>query len=87
MAKRTGLHIKCPHCGGLGKIAIERATVGDMILACRNAKNMTQQELSEKVGLSRGQVANIEGGRSDLPIKTLARFAGVLGCTTKDLVP
>jgi transcriptional regulator with XRE-family HTH domain len=58
-----------------------------MILAQRKAKNMTQEELAAKVQKSRAQVANIEGGRSDLPIKTLMAFAVALGCSPRDLVP
>lgn len=87
MPKRTGLHVKCPHCDGTGKLSLERASVGDMILARRKLADMTQQTLCEKVGLSRAQIANIEGGRSDMPLRTLARFAEALNCTMKDLVP
>ena len=85
--KRTGLSIKCPHCDGSGRMAMERLNVGDLIHAQRKARGMTQDELCQKVLLSRAQIANIEGGRSDIPLKTLARFADALGCTMKDLVP
>lgn len=86
MAKKSP-GIKCPHCNGSGTIELAEATVGDMILGARNANNMTQQTLAQKVGLSRAQIANIEGGRSDVPLKTLARFAAALDCTMRDLVP
>lgn len=79
--------IKCPHCDGTGKIGLEAATVGDMILAARKAKNLTQAELATAVGLSRAQIANLEAGRSDLPMKTLSRFADALGVTMRELVP
>jgi len=58
-----------------------------MILTARKIAGLTQAELAPKVGLSRGQVANIEGGRSDLPMRQLAKFAAALGCGMKDLVP
>ena len=85
--KRTGLSVKCPHCDGTGRLSLERANVGDMILARRKANGLTQEQLAVKVGRSRAQIANIEGGRSDLPLKTLALFAEALSCSMRDLVP
>ncbi len=79
--------VECPHCGGTGKLATEAVTVGTMILAVRRAKKMTQDELCKLVGLSRAQIANIESGRSDMPLKTLARFADAFKCSMKELVP
>jgi transcriptional regulator with XRE-family HTH domain len=58
-----------------------------MILAARKKSGMTQEQLAGKVQLSRAQVANIEGGRSDMPLKTLARFSEALGVPARDLVP
>lgn len=87
MSKKQPGFIKCPHCRGTGQLEMRAATVGDMILGVRNAKNMTQDMLAQKVRLSRAQIANIEGGRSDVPLKTLARFAEALGTTMRDLVP
>lgn len=84
---KTDGTIVCPHCDGTGRMSIERASIGDTILAARKAKGMTQQDLCEKVQLSRAQIANIEAGRSDMPLKTLARFAEALGCSMRDLIP
>ena len=85
--KRTGISVKCPHCDGSGRLSLERATVGDMILARRKACEMTQEDLSKKMLLSRAQIANIEGGRSDVPVKTLQRFGEAFGCSARDLIP
>jgi len=41
--KRTGLSVKCPHCEGSGRLALERASIGDMILAAR----MTPAEVKD----------------------------------------
>jgi len=79
--------MKCPHCNGSGKLSPQEATVGDMILSMRKSLNLTQQDLASKVGLSRAQIANVESGRSDMPISTLKRYADALGCTMKDLLP
>lgn len=89
MAKKmngTG-SVPCPHCDGTGRLSLSAASVGDMILAARKARKMTQEKLAGAVGLSRAQIANIEGGRSDVPMRTLARFADALGTTMRDLVP
>lgn len=85
--KKINGSIKCPHCDGTGRIALSQSSFGDMILAARKAKQMTQEKLAVTVGLSRAQIANIEAGRSDVPLKTLARFADALGTTMRDLVP
>ena len=53
----------------------------------RKSLKLTQQELASKVGLSRAQIANVEAGRSDMPLSTLKRYADAFGCTMKDLVP
>ena len=87
MAKRTGLSIICPHCDGKGRMQMGRLSVGVLILAKRKAKGLTQEELAAKVMKSRAQIANVEGCRSDLPIKTLMLFAEALGCSPKDLIP
>lgn len=66
---------------------INSASVGEMIHAIRKIKGLTQEDLAREVGLSRGQVANIEVGRSDMPLRTLARFAEALGVQMKELIP
>lgn len=89
MAKKNGAEpsIQCPHCDGTGRLVIARTTAGDMILARRKASGMTQEELCKKVMLSRAQIANVESGRSDIPLKTLQRFADAFGCSPRDLIP
>lgn len=79
--------MKCPHCKGTGKLGPEQVNVGVMILAMRNARQLTQQDVANKAGLSRAQIANIEVGRSDIPVRTLALIASALDCSMKDLVP
>lgn len=89
MPKRSanGLTMKCPHCDGTGRLHMERMSVGDVILAKRKGAGLTQDQLAKKVMLSRAQVANVEGGRSDIPIKTLQLFADAFGCSARDLLP
>lgn len=87
MLERSGITVKCPHCDGTGRMAMERASVGDMIQVQRKKAGLTQEQLCEKVLLSRAQIANIEGGRSDIPTKKLLLFAEALGCSARDLLP
>ncbi len=58
-----------------------------MIMEMRKSKKLTQEALSERVGLSRTQITNIEVGRSDVTMKVLERFALALKCSPKDLIP
>lgn len=47
------------------------ASIGQNIKAARNAIGLTQQQLAEKVGLSRPQIANIEGGKIGMYVNTV----------------
>lgn len=79
--------MKCPHCSGTGELKPEEISVGTMVLAFRKAAGITQDELSRSCGLSRGQIANLETGRTDVPTLTLRRIADALGCSAKELIP
>lgn len=88
MGQRPGVGpLICPRCGGTGEVHDKSAGVGDIIAAYRQRLNLTQEDLSKRVGKSRSQIANIEAGRSDLPISTLKKFAEAFGVSVKDLVP
>lgn len=60
--------------------------IGQRIAARRVAFQMTQQDLSDKVGLGRAQVANIEAGRSDMPLSRFLEFCEALECTADELL-
>lgn len=79
--------MKCPRCGGSGDLPDASVHVGDMIRLQREARGWTQQILAERVGRSRAQVANLESGRSDIPVSGLQKFAAAFGCPMKDLCP
>lgn len=52
--------------------------IGQLIKQLRVAQNMTQTELGEKMGLKKSTVALCEGGKRNLTIETLQRFAAAL---------
>jgi len=56
-------------------------------MARRKSLNMTQEELASKAGISRGQIANLETDRSDLPMSTFVRISHALDCSPKELFP
>ena len=77
--------MKCPHCAGTGQL--DHPTFGAMVIEARKAAGLTQHELAMKAAISRGQLANIETDRTDVPLKTLSRIADALGVPTRELVP
>lgn len=63
------------------------ATLGDRICNARLKLLMTQAELAKKVDLSRASIANIETGRQQMLLHTLADIAKVLKLDAKELLP
>lgn len=86
MHKPKGKRIPCPHCNGAGTIIMPDPHIGDMIAARRKLLGMTQADLAKAVKLSRGQVANTEAGRSDVTVKTLARYGLALQIAPGELL-
>ena len=52
----------------------------------RKSRGMTQGQLAETVGISREMVSYLECGRKSGSIETLCRIAGVLKCSTDELL-
>lgn len=80
-------HVKCPRCGGMGYLTAATTRVGDLIAARRLKLDMTQLDLAQLVGISRAQIANIEGGRTDPMLRDLRKYADALQCEPKELIP
>lgn len=66
----------CAHCNGTGQIP---EAFGDRLKDAREAKGMTQAALSERVGVSRPQIANMETNRTDAGIPVLIGISAELG--------
>lgn len=61
--------------------------VGSRIRQHRSERPLTQQELAERVGLSRAAIANIELGRQRIALHMLLRFADALGVPPGRFLP
>ena len=70
----------------MDKSQAEEETVGARIRAARLARNMTQAELAEAVGVSRSAVAQWETERSGQVRGNLTRIASVLSVTVEHLL-
>lgn len=60
--------------------------MGYKIREMREAKDMTQEELSEKSGISRVTISGLENGTErNTTSKTLVKIAKALGCTVDQI--
>lgn len=53
------------------------------MLDARQKAGLTQAQVAERMGVKQPVVAKIEGGRSNVSIDTLKRYAHATGCTIK----
>lgn len=58
----------------------------DTLKELRNDKNLTQKELSEKLGLSKNTVCEYEKGRAEPSIETLIELSKIFGVSVDYLV-
>ena len=57
------------------------------IREAREARNLTLEQLADRVGISYGEVAKTERGDRDLRVSRLILFARALQCHPTDLLP
>src|SRR5215475_5333003 len=62
-------------------------TVGTLIRRRRRELDLTQAKLANRLGMSRGALANIETGRQNLLLHQLYRFAAALDMNVHELLP
>ncbi len=70
-----------------GKEALLYQEVGRRIKKLRNQLQMKQEDLAERVGLSRASIVNIENGRHRAHLFTLYNLASALRCPLLELLP
>ncbi|WP_353959283.1 helix-turn-helix domain-containing protein [Paeniroseomonas aquatica] len=64
----------------------ERVTFGANVKAARKAQCLTQEQLSERVGIKQGYLSRIEGGKADMTFEVMTRVAKALGSDVHKLL-
>ena len=59
--------------------------LGSRIKALRSAKNFTQEQIADKIGISRQKSARIESGVNSITLDILSEITEVLGVTIGDI--
>ncbi|HFI0453926.1 TPA: helix-turn-helix transcriptional regulator [Streptococcus suis] len=59
--------------------------LGNRIKSLRKAKQMSQEFVAEKIGVSRQKYARIENGISNITLDILSKIAGVFDITVGDI--
>ena len=59
--------------------------LGGRIKALRSARNFTQEQVADKIGVSRQKYARIESGVNSVTLDILSKIAEVLGVTVGDI--
>ena len=62
------------------------AALGKRIRALRRQANLSQEDVAERVGLTRTSITNIERGRQQLQVHTLVAIAHTLGVRLDELL-
>lgn len=66
----------CPYCRGTGKMSPSPAT---RIVALRQQHKLNQSEFANMIGISRGQIANMESGRTNFSTDLYIRISDKFG--------
>ena len=61
------------------------ALLGGRIKALRTAKNYTQEQVAERLGISRQKYARIENGANSITLDILTKIADMLDVTVGDI--
>lgn len=64
----------------------ESKRLGENLKVIRASKNITQSELAEKLGADKSFVSNIENGKTNPTLSTIASLAKALGVSTNELL-
>lgn len=77
--------IKDRHIGKVGtprrdryEAELQSSLVGEAIKRARKSRNMTQEELAQRIGVQRTQISKIESGRN-LTLSTISRVFKAMG--------
>lgn len=59
--------------------------IGEAIKKARQAQNLTQEELGERIGVQRAQISRLEKGKSIITLPTMSRVFRALGIKSRVL--
>lgn len=59
--------------------------LGGRIKALRNAKNFTQEQIADRIGISRQKYARIESGANNITLEVLSQIAKILDVSVGDI--
>ena len=59
--------------------------LGEAIKNARQAQNLTQEQLGERIGVRKSQISKLENGKSVITLPTIARVFKALGVTSAAL--
>lgn len=64
----------------------ESEKLGNNLKRLRTKKGITQGDIARSLGVSRGFVSNIENGKTNPTLATIARLANAIGVTSDELL-
>ena len=79
----VGEQLKDPDFAKEWEVAQQEMEIMLAVYEARTSKNLTQEELAEKVGISKATINRIETGMQDPSIKTLQKIAKALDMKLK----
>lgn len=59
--------------------------LGSRIKELRSARNLTQEQIADKIGISRQKYARIESGVNSITLDILSKVAEILGVSVGDI--
>ena len=64
----------------------ESEKLGNNLKRLRTKKGISQGDIARSIGVSRGFVSNIENGKTNPTLATIARLANAIGVSTDELL-
>jgi DNA-binding Xre family transcriptional regulator len=65
-------------------LLLEQMRLEQQLIAMRERRGLSQQELADRVGIKQPQIARIESGRAkNITLRTLAKITSALGATAQ----
>lgn len=59
--------------------------IGEAIKKARQAQNLTQEQLGERIGVQRAQISRLEKGKSIITLPTMSKVFKALGVATASI--